>query len=85
MVEGEKILMTVITLIPDQRYPTVTTLRIATVVVVVVMVQEKSEAEANEFRPQPEHEEVEDVCEVPLDQKLSDVAERCQEGYQGGI
>lgn len=44
-------------------------LRIATVVTTVLMVQEKREAEAGEFRPEPECEEVEDVCGVPLDQK----------------
>ena len=49
----------------------------------MLMVQEEREVEGDEFSPEPEPEVVEDVCEVPLDQKASTVAEQRQRGLLG--
>ena len=45
--------------------------RIVRVMAAMLMVQEERKTEGDEFRQEPEPEEVEDVCEVPLDQNTT--------------
>lgn len=52
----------------------------------MLVVQEKREVEANEFRPEPEHQEVEDACEVPFDRKNYPLWwSNAREDHQGGV
>ena len=74
--------MTAIAIIPDETYPTAAILRIATMIAAMLAVREEREAEADELRPKPQA--VEDVFEVPLDQKTI----RCggaTPGYIAGV
>ena len=60
--------MNKLSLFQTQSHPIAVTPRIATVMAALLMLQEERKTEGDEFRQEPEPEEVEDVCEVPLDQ-----------------